>query len=164
MLKQLQRWLLQLLGRLFSDAWANALARLFTRRSVDRIRVEATEDILDILLHAMEVCFYLDRSYRNDNLTGFSGVYVFTATERPIGGTARFANGYMHASRKAEKEFTIRVRFKSADALRRFLFKSSPDVLDALLDDEVELDGNLNYIYKFGFMVTDLERRLGLLD
>ena len=164
MLKQLQRWLLQLLGRVFSDAWANKLARLFTRRAVERIRVDATDDILDILLYAMEVCFYLDRSYRDDNLTDFSGVYVFTAAERPIGGTARFANGRMHASPEAEKEFTVRVRFKNAEALRRFLFAGSPDVLDALLDDEVELDGNLNYIYKFGFMVTDLERRLGLLD
>jgi len=164
MLKQLQRWLLQLLGRLFSDAWANALARLFTRRSVDRIRVEATEDILDVLLYAMEVCFYLDPSYRNDNLQNFSGVYVFTAAERPIRGTARFANGRMYASPEAEKEFTVRVRFKNAEALRRFLFKGSPDVIDALLDDEVELDGNLNYLYKFGFMVTDLQRRLELLD
>jgi len=164
MLKQLQRWLLQLLGRMFSDAWANKLARLFSRRAVERIRVEATDDILDILLYAMEVCFCLDRSYRNDNLRAFSGIYVFTAAERPIGGTARFANGRMYVSPEAEKEFTVRVRFKNAEALRRFLFAGSPDVLNALLDDQVELDGNLNYIYKFGFMVSDLERRLGLLD
>lgn len=162
--KQLRRWLLRLLGQVFSDTWSNKLARLFSRRAVERIRIEATDDILDALLYAMEVSFYLDRSYRDDNLKDFSGVYVFTAADRLIGGTARFANGHMYASPEAEKEYTVRVRFKNAEALRRFLFASSPDVLNALLDDEVELDGNLNYIYKFGFMVTDLERRLGLLD
>jgi hypothetical protein len=164
MLKQLRRWALRLLGRVFSDRWASKLARVFTRRAVDRVRIEATDDILDVLLYAMEVCFWLDRSYREDNIKDFTGVYVFTSAERAIGGTASFAKGHMHASSEAQPEFTARVRFKNAAALRNFLFAGSPDILNALLNDDIELDGNLNYIYKFGFMVTDLERRLGLLD
>jgi hypothetical protein len=31
------------------------------------------------------------------------------------------------------------------------------------LNNEVEIDGNLNYIYKLGYMAHDLERRLGLV-
>lgn len=164
MIKQLKRWGLQLLSYLFSDTLAKKLARLFSRRAVERIRLEATDDLLDLLLFAMEICFILDRSYRETNLNGFTGTYVFTAAGGPIGGTARFENGRMHASAEPSSDYTVRVRFKTPVALRNFLFADSPDVLDALLEDQVELDGNLNYIYKFGFMVKDLERRLGLLN
>ena len=31
-----------------------------------------------------------------------------------------------------------------------------------LLENKVEVDGNPNYIFKFGFMVRDLGRRLGV--
>jgi hypothetical protein len=55
----------------------------------------------------------------------------------------------------------VRVRFTDGAALRRFLFAEDQDILDSLLANEVELTGNLNYIYKFGFMARDLQRRLG---
>jgi hypothetical protein len=45
--------------------------------------------------------------------------------------------------------------------LRAFLLSKNQDILDSVLANTVEVDGNLNYIYKFGFMVRDLIRRLG---
>ena len=135
MLKQVRRWVLRLLGLVFSDSWASKLARVFARRAVERIRIEATDDILDVLLYAMKVCFWLDRSYRDDNIKDFTGVYVFTSAERAIGGTASFAKGRMHASSEAQTEFTACIRFKNATALRDFLFAGSPDVLNALLNN-----------------------------
>ena len=46
--------------------------------------------------------------------------------------------------------------------MNAFLFSRDQDILDSLLANDVELDGNLNYIYKFGFMARDLGRRLGV--
>jgi hypothetical protein len=34
--------------------------------------------------------------------------------------------------------------------------------MDSLLANEVEVEGNLNYIYKFGFMAKELLQRLGM--
>jgi hypothetical protein len=162
MLKQMRNWLLRVLAYLLSDAWANKLARWFSRRAVERIRERATDDLLETLLWAMDLCFILDRGYRQANLDGFSGRYVFMASTGTVGATAWFERGRMYRSERAQEHFTVRIRFKDAAALRRFLFVDSPDVLDALLANDIEIDGNLNYIYKFGFMVKDLERRLGL--
>lgn len=164
MLKELQHWALKLLGRAFSDAWANRLAHWFSRRAIERIRAKATDELLETLLLAMDLCFSLDASYRASNLRHFSGRYVFVSSDGAADATVWFEQERMGRSSRAEPDFTVRVRFKDAAALRRFLFADSPDVLDALLANDVELDGNLNYIYKFGYMVKDLERRLGLLD
>ena len=163
-MKTLRRWVLRVLNRVFSDAWANRLARLISRRAVERIRSEATDDLLETLLWAMDVCFCLDTGYRETNLRDFRGSLVFMTSSGDVGATARFEDGAMHVQSRPSSGFDVRVRFRDAAALRRFLFADSPDVLDSLLVNDVELDGNLNYVYKFGFMVKDLERRLGLLE
>lgn len=162
MLNQIRHWVLRLLGFLLSDAWANKLARWFSRSAIERARERATDDLLETLLWAMDLCFILDRGYRQANLNGFSGRYVFMSSAGSVGATAWFESGRMYRSDSPQNNFTVRVKFKDAAALRRFLFADSPDVLDALLANDVEIDGNLNYIYKFGFMVKDLERRLGI--
>ena len=87
---------------------------------------------------------------------------MFATTDGKVGATAQFEDGDMKVSGEAADDFTVRVRFKDAAALRRFLFAQKQDVLDSLLNNEVELDGNVNYIYKLGYMARDLERRLGL--
>jgi hypothetical protein len=56
----------------------------------------------------------------------------------------------------------VAVTFKDPAALRRFLFSRDQDVLARILANEIAVDGNLNYVYKFGFMVRDLVHRLGV--
>jgi len=55
---------------------------------------------------------------------------------------------------------TVKVTFSDVKALRGFLFSGNQDILNSLLTNDVSVSGNLNYIYKFGFMVRDLAYRL----
>ena len=59
-------------------------------------------------------------------------------------------------------KWNVRITFKDAPALQAFLFSKNQDILDSILKNEVEVDGNLNYINKFGFMARDLMRRFGV--
>jgi hypothetical protein len=163
MLRALRRKVLRTLSRIFSDRTAHRLTRLFSRRFVEQLRNKATDDFLLVLLRSMDIAFAISRSYREDNLQEFRARYVFTTKDGEVGATVRFDDdGDMKVSDEAADEFTVRVRFKDAAALRRFLFAEKQDVLDSVLRDEIEIDGNLNYVYKFGYMARDLERRLGL--
>jgi hypothetical protein len=58
----------------------------------------------------------------------------------------------------------VAVTFKDSAALLRFLFSHDQDILDSLLSNDVAVDGNVNYIYKFAFMARDLIGRLNLTD
>jgi hypothetical protein len=160
-LKALQRLVLRGLSLLFSDRLASAVARVMSRRFVEQLRKAATDDFVELLLHAMDVTFCLSRSYRR-NIDGFSARYVFATADGSVGATASFEDGDMSVSHDAADEWTARVEFTSPAALRRFLLSENADIIQSILDNEVKVDGNINYIYKLGFMVRDLQHRLGV--
>lgn len=164
MLLKLRNQILRLLSFFFSDSLANRIAGLVSRKFVDQLRTAATDEILELLLRAMGLAFCLSRGYRA-NIRNFAARYVFVAGEgdSKVEATACFEGGKLHVSERADPAWTVRVRFSSVSAVRRFLFGEKQDILQSILANEVAIDGNINYIYKFGFMARDLERRLGVL-
>jgi hypothetical protein len=116
---------------------------------------------LEALLRAMEVAFDLLGDYR-ENIQGFDGVYVFESKDGKIQASAVFKSGRMETLKQALDAWDCKIVFKDARAFWKLLLAGGNDVLDAVLENDVEVYGNLNYLYKFGFMVRDLVRRLGL--
>jgi hypothetical protein len=152
---------LKALSFVFSDRIANRVARVFSRRLVEQFRGRATNELVEFLLEGMATAFLLSRSFR-DNIQGFSATYVFMTEGGSVGTSARFDGKRMHVEHQPVDDWTVRVRFRDASGLRRFLFSKNQDILQSILDNDVEMDGNVNYIFKFGFLARDLERRLGL--
>jgi hypothetical protein len=141
-----------------------ACAGLVRRRSPDLIRElegQATDALLDLMFQGMKLMFSVSRAYRA-NIEGFTGRYVFRTLEDGVASSAWFARGRMEVLDREIEDWDVRVSFRNAAALRAFLFAPNPDVLKALLEADVETDGNVNYIYKFAFMTRDLQRRLGV--
>jgi hypothetical protein len=132
---------------------------------------KATDKFLELLLEGMDLAFSVLPGY-SKNIKNFRGRYLFktketeTESNRPVVDAAViFKNGKMKVDRKPKDDpdkWDVRVTFKDADALRNFLFSRDQDILDSLLANDVEVDGNLNYVYKFGFMVRDLGHRFGV--
>lgn len=121
---------------------------------------QVTDKFLELLLSGMDLAFMLLPDYRK-NIDHFSGRYLFRTSDGLVAASAIFNNGDMHVHEDAIEEWDVRITFKDAAALRAFLLSKNQDILDSVLANNVEVDGNLNYIYKFGFMVRDLIRRLG---
>lgn len=48
--------------------------------------------------------------------------------------------------------------FKDGKALMDFLLAENPDILGAMLHQEVTPEGNLNYLYTFAYMARHLQR------
>ena len=68
----------------------------------------------------------------------------------------------MHVHKSAIDKWDVKVTFQDSEALRDYLFSKDLDIIDSIAKNKVEVDGNLNYIYKFGFMANDLLGRLKL--
>ncbi len=152
---------LQALSFVLWESLAKRMAQLVSRRFVEQVRTSATDEFLELLLHSMGLAFLMSRSYRMSHLRDFSAQYVFSTADDSAGATVRFDRRAMHVDDAPAEDWTVRMRFTDGAALRRFLFADDQDILDSLLANDVELTGNLNYIYKFGFMARDLQRRLG---
>lgn len=138
--------------------------RLILSRFKDFIKAveeDLTDRFLEILLHAMKLGFLLVPGYRR-NLYGWSGTLVFCTREKHVGATTHFKNGRMLVEETASSKGNSTVVFKDGAALRSFLFANDQDIFNSLLANTVEVEGNLNYVCKFGFMAKDLLYRLGV--
>jgi hypothetical protein len=122
-----------------------------------------TNAFIKLLLRALDTIFLLYKDYRKKNIKDFKGRYLFRTADNVVSASATFKNGDMELPKQAIKNWDVRVTFKDSAALKDFIFSRDQDILDSLLKNEVEVDGNLNYVYKFGFMARDLGHRLGVV-
>lgn len=96
------------------------------------------------------------------NIEGFNAVYAFATEDGAVEAAAIFEDGEMLVEPTAPDEWDIRVTFRDVDALWRSIFSGGTDIIDSVLANDVQVYGNLNYLFKFGFMARDLKERLGL--
>jgi hypothetical protein len=151
----------------FSPFFVRRLLQAFINESIN----EVTNKRPSLLLWAMQSYLYMDREYRK-NLAEFEGKYVFTlkgtsenthgkknSNSKQVSFSATFKNNNMYVQEGALEEWDFRMIFEDADGLRSFLFSEEDDMLNAILEDKVQTDGNLNYLYKFGLMARHLCKR-----
>jgi len=145
-------------GTMFGE-WLNGISIL--REELSGV---VTDEFLELFLKGMDSAFWLFRGYRQ-NIKDFSGRYVFNARDNrvAVAASAVFKDGDMMVHEEALNQWDVKVTFENPQALRDFLFSGDQDIVDSLLNNKVEVDGNLNYIYKFLFMTKDLKHRLGIV-
>ncbi|VAV85529.1 hypothetical protein MNBD_DELTA01-1366, partial [hydrothermal vent metagenome] len=94
--------------------------------------------------------------------------YLFVSEDGAICEAATFKDNRMKVEKEVDpgdrliENWDIIVKFKDARALRNYLFSEDQDILNLILTNDVEVEGNLNYLFKFGFISKDLLRKTGL--
>lgn len=161
MMTSLRKTLLRLAAAVWPQKAQDALVRAGARPVAKQLCGVMTDAFMETLLRAMEVAFMVSGNYRR-NIDGFRATYVFRTDDGRIGATAQFDGGRMHVRSTAEARYDACISFKDARALWAFLLSGNQDILDSLLANAVEVDGNLNYVYRFGFLARDLTRRLAI--
>lgn len=161
MASTLKRTVLRPIPYLFSDSAGVFITRLCSKGLKKEFYGIVTDKFLEFLLRGMDLAFCLSKGYRK-NIKNFQGQYLFRTADNIVAASATFKDGNMEAHKEAIDDWDVMITFKDAAALRAFLFSKDQDILDSLLANKVEVDGNMNYIYKFGFMARDLSHRLGV--
>ncbi|MEI7448883.1 MAG: hypothetical protein WCJ75_04600 [Desulfomonile sp.] len=100
-------------------------------------------------------CYY-------NNVEGFNATYVFTTEDKTFQATARFIDGVMTVEPVAAEEWNLKIVFKDVPAFWRLIISGGNNIVDAILANEAQVYGNLNYLYKLGFLVKDLINRFEL--
>ncbi len=122
----------------------------------DCLTAEVAEEFLQLLLNLMSVVFLLDHDFRK-NIEGFNGRYQFKSKDGCITMAALFGDDRLEVREGEIPDPDITVLFKDGKALMGYLLTPKPDILGSMLRQEVSLDGNLNYLYKFAFMAKRLQ-------
>lgn len=126
----------------------------------DELQGKATDRFLEALLGGMDAAFALSESYRK-NIEGYEGRLLFRTADNVVAAAAIFTGGDMRVSREPIDDWDVRITFKDAAALNAFLFSKDQDIINSILANEVSVDGNLNHVYRFGFLARDLAHGLG---
>ncbi|HEX9061036.1 MAG TPA: hypothetical protein VF941_12725 [Clostridia bacterium] len=117
---------------------------------------ELVEGFLDILLDLMSIVFFVDKNFRR-NIENFNARYLFKDKSDSIHVGAIFENSKLKVVNKEIDNVNVTLIFKDEKALAKFLLSASPDILNALLNQEVDFSGNINYISKFAYMAMHLK-------
>ncbi len=117
---------------------------------------ELAEDFLKLLLELMGAVLLLNRDFRR-NIVGFRARYQFRSSDDSITVAAVFDNDSLSVSEEVIDGPNIAITFKDGKALMNYLLSPKPDVLGSMLRQEVRLDGNLNYLYRFAYMAKRLQ-------
>jgi hypothetical protein len=161
MLSGLRRIFWKIAAALAPKPWLVGVFRRKAQALKDELEGTLTDKFVELLLVAMDLAFILFASYRR-NLRDFRATYVLRTVDQRVAASALFGGGRMTVRSLAVAAPNVTITFKDPAALLQFLFAKDHDILASILANEVEVDGNLNYVYKFGFMVRDLAFRLGL--
>jgi hypothetical protein len=117
---------------------------------------EVTEEFLELLLNAMRISYVFNKDFRK-NIEGFEGRYLFKSRDGDITVAAIFKNGKLNVKEKEIGNTDMTVGFRNAKALRDFIFSPKPDILGSILRQDVVVDGNFNYMFKFAYMAKHLQ-------
>ena len=145
------------LPELFQDSDLLSLCGNLRRELSDTL----TDGFLEALLGGLRAAFALDGSYR-ENIKDFSAVIVFRTRNNGVGATAVFRDGDMSVESKPRPTYDTRLTFKDGEGLFRSLLAGDQDILDTMLTNPVEAEGNLSYLYRFGYLAKELTLRLGV--
>lgn len=127
-----------------------------TKRFLNNLGSEITEEFLKILLKLMSLVLYINKDYRK-NIIGFNGRYLFRSKDNRITISAIFGKSKMKVYEKIISNTDITIIFKDHLVLSKFLFSPKPDILSAILNQDLTYDGNLNYLMKFAYMSKRLQ-------
>ncbi len=142
-----------LLATLFSQ---NAATDVIFQKWLDNMQSESAEDFLELLLKSMSLVFELNLKDFRKNIEGFTGRYLFASKDKGITVSVVFDKGKMKVYEATIDGADIIITFRNDKALMDYIFSPKPDILGSMLRQDVMLNGNLNYLYKFAFMAQHL--------
>ncbi|MFC1944657.1 hypothetical protein ACFLX5_04105 [Chloroflexota bacterium] len=131
----------------------------FKRKFLRSSHSEASEEFLEIVLKLMRLSFKIDRGYRR-NIEGFTGKIQFRTRNDSVTVAAIFDGKQMHVREKLVDDPNVTVVFKDARSMMDYLLTMNRDILKLVLNNEVALKGNTNYMLKFGYMANHLQLAL----
>jgi hypothetical protein len=133
---------------------------------LSQLEDQVTGEFLDILLQFLSLSCRLDKVLRR-SIKDFKGKIELRSEDKDIRVLAEFKKGQLNPRKLDPDEQLVPpanagIVFKDPKAVKNFLFPPGGltgrrDVLHSYLENEIRLEGNLNYIYRFGFLATHLQ-------
>lgn len=140
---------------------------------ITQIETDAAGAVLDKLLYglleAMGLLFIFNGEYRK-NIKDFNASCVIKSEDGKIDVSAVFKKttflfaqmDVMDVKNSAVPDPDMAVTFKDGKAMADFLLSGNTDVIEGMLDNQLSVSGNLNYLFKFVYLLWLIPELLGI--
>jgi hypothetical protein len=135
------------------------------KRLAKRLDSAVAKGILKLFLKGMSLWFKISEGFRR-NIGNFTGRYQFTTTNNSFTVSVEFTGKGLRVKEESIIDADVSVIFKygkTLKALINFYLTTEPDIMKLMLDNGVELKGNLNYMLRFSYMTNQLLQPLNRL-
>ena len=161
------------------NQWREKRKKMQSEKELNRLKTsieiylagEMLDKALYAILKAMKLLFLVNKEYRN-NIKDFNATYVIQSEDGRVDVTAVFKKvrflfkeiDGMDVKDTAISNPTTVVTFKDGKAMANFLLSENPDVIEGMLDNQLSVSGNLNYLFKFIYLLWLIPELLGIND
>jgi hypothetical protein len=90
-------------------------------------------------------------------IRGLTAKYQFGFGDRDARVAAEIRLGRFRVSAGVMEAPDVCLTFRDGNAMRELFFSAKPDILGAILKQDVVIAGNLTYLYKFAFLAKHLQ-------
>ena len=127
-------------------------------RLASTLSPESMGEILETALKGMGLLFGFHSGLKEEVQT-LRAVYLFATTDRRMTVTAEFSNGLLKVGRAATGPISVALIFHDIPAMMRLFAAPQPNLLHAILSQQISFEGNLNYLLKLAYLL----RRVSLV-
>ncbi|MBP1730635.1 MAG: glycyl radical enzyme [Deltaproteobacteria bacterium] len=147
-----------------------------TRKGLDAVMKWLLADSAEVVLNGLLGWMWLQQiNPKFRGLLGdFTGILLFQTRDGSVRKYVQFRDGRLETHEKMTEKPNVTITFTDGTALVNFLFspvrgylndfiadgdvdaQHSFDILTGMLKNELTVDGNLNYLYRFGFLANHL--------
>lgn len=117
------------------------------------------QTVLRYLLELFGLAYTSDPELRR-HIKGLRARYQFDFSDHPAPVGLTLAAGRAKVVAGTISAPDARCTFKNGNALKSLMFSPKPDLLRAILNQEVFIAGNLTYLYKFAFLARHLQIKI----
>jgi len=121
--------------------------------------LEQGEHFIHTLLMPMQKILADHMEYHR-NIADFTGRYQFCSKDGAVNIAVIFQNGVMKLKKKKIDDPDITITFRDVETLLKFILSPRQDILGAMLRHDIVTEGNLNYLYKLGYMGKQLQNMM----
>jgi hypothetical protein len=127
-------------------------------RLASALSPESMGEILETALKGIGLlCIF--HSGLKEEVQTLRAVYLFATTDRRMTVTAEFSNGLLKVGRGAAGPINVALIFHDIPAMMRLFATPQPNLLHAILSQQISFEGNLNYLLKLAYLL----RRISLI-
>jgi len=121
-------------------------------RIAPAVSPESMGEIIEALFKGVGLLISIHPVLREDVRTLQAG-YLLTTADGRMTVTAEFANGRLWAKRTKSSPVNVTLIFKDAPTILKLFTSPKPDLLNAMLKQQIAFDGNLNYLLKLAYLL-----------